>query len=294
MLTKLDLDEERTADKKHKELADELHRQREVLDGIIPGYLRLRDTVENMKGEMSDLRRRLRESYRRYQNLTEQYERLSSRIDLHFKMPESEGNRVPNDTAMEVDDERTGRGVPKDGVHATDVGGERTVPVDERPKDVEGDVVGLVPPMSTGEKKNEKEKPKDLRPVDGLPKVVEGEDRAEGSQSSKQKEDVAGVADVQANAQKEVNPLKVGNNVAPQFSKHTLDSDMPPPPAPVVTVQPPTPHTSQEAGLAQPTTHLEVPKESTIGTTSNSADNPPKASSKSRSRSTSVFSEERR
>jgi hypothetical protein len=73
-------------------------------------------------------------------------------------------------------------------------------------------------------------------------------------------------------------------------------SDMPPPPTPTVTLQPPTPQTSQEDENSTPTVLLQVPV-TTSGADQIGADNiqgPPGGKSRSRSRSTSVAVSERR
>jgi uncharacterized coiled-coil DUF342 family protein len=106
------LDGGNTLEEKMKELANEVERQREILDGILPGYLRLRDTADQMKNDISDLRRRLRDSNQRYHCLNERHEELSSRVDLCFEQPsesdrEDEGpivleqeNRGPDDVEL--------------------------------------------------------------------------------------------------------------------------------------------------------------------------------------------------
>jgi hypothetical protein len=97
---------------------------------------------------------------------------------------------------------------------------------------------------------------------------------------------------------KELDDEDDGLGLLPASQTAPFNLDMPPPPTPTVTLQPPTPHTSQEAAASGPTTLLKVPEDLTVVKVTEPGTNLPESSipqsGNTRSRSTSIADAEPR
>jgi len=329
------------------ELAEEVIRQREIIDSMLPGYLRLRDTVDEMKNDIWDLRRRLRQSTRQYDELDERYLDLSGRLERTLEQPVEENPQVVGTNVVqqdvveknteaeveknaeaEVDKEPTrnvghgdaiGDDVPMRNVGDVVVGTSGPAE-DDRPKDPEvhgvaeedsskgneeeaetlTKAIGSVEkaPVEQGEVKQGPVEPVDEAVVDG---GGSGRNDEEAEMTQRQDDDDQmneELADEDAEADDEEGEAKTGNGDEGPLSplsdtSTTLQPNMPPPPTPLLKLQPPTPVTSQEAASSQPTTHLEVPSDPSGSQAPVS--NPPKASGRKAGKSTpEIDSEPRR
>lgn len=256
------------------ELTKEVDRHREIINGILPAYVRIRETVDRLENDVSRLRQKVRDQDRvldRQRHIigvfNERYHNL--RTHIYGDDEENDEDEMPDFIRPEeygpanFGAEEAG---PMDLRADNDIGEVRP----EEPRDV------VVRPSdgTPKEDRTEEARPEDVRPEEPKPKDVQqmGVRPIESFFYWKKKEKrVEGPNDTLQDGEREV------TNVSEERGKRTgvtdlaesLDvtgvsasqSEMLPPATPAVKIQPPTPVTSQESTTG-PQSHLAVPEES--------------------------------
>lgn len=224
-----------TRDEDYRDLVTEVKRQREILDGMLPGYMRLQDTVDRHQTEIADLRSRLQLAETSLQKKTQVLAKL---IDNYYDV---------KDYIIGEEGKKVGEAAPAP-VHEVQ---EDVTMMNEVDNETMKEIVG-----AEGAKKK-------VGDADNAEDVADVADVAEEDSPEKKdavneeaEEEVAG-KDVVGNEVTE--DVVAENEVTGNEGPLQPTSDMPPPSTPTVTLQPPTPQTSQEGETSVPTSLLQVP-----------------------------------
>jgi hypothetical protein len=295
------------------ELREEIRRQRGLLDAVLPGYMRLKDTVAEMEKNIDEMRRAMNE----YEDVSDSHFRKISSIDIrcdeyNARMERLEFGGESSDDSVQIVS-RPGSEVkvyrPETKMRKEEAPATVPIgwPVEKRDEtgttDEDRDFNGFVDidqvnvrPVEEERATTEVRSLEDLRPVEEV-------DAVEDVRPVKEVGPVDAVAPVVVveDAKDEsstLNTESVSTNMPPPpspLSPPTGGSDhapSPPPPTPAVTLQPPTPLTSQEDKVAESTTLLDVPNTSLADQRPDPGTQLPDVSqsksAKSRARSTSV------
>jgi hypothetical protein len=235
------------------EIQKEVQRLRDVLDAVLPGHLRLSDTVAQMQAkvdkmggcilDLEDLLKEHDQANRRYVNdkyasVSRVLGDLKRRFDEKEQTTDSADDSVeeverPKDTRKDVLPET----VPVQGKVVKD----QAVQVEAPAREVELKVVGPVKDLAVEDEWPEEDEPEDIGPVEADP-IVDGPVGVEVARRGR------------APTLDEMPPPPPSGTPPP-----IPPSPPPPPPTPAVTLQPPTPQTSQETAMDDAGNLLTVP-----------------------------------
>jgi hypothetical protein len=261
-----------------EELRKEVQRQREIIDAVVPGYIRLKDKVaemdekidrrlETITGAIFELEDTTKSHRQKISNIFQALQILKRGLERMDESSESDDESVqiierPNDVKM-AGDERKWENIEENIVIHD---------LDEEMKDAKEDVENIEQVQPAGEESVSANSARGVTQLDcALPAL--GLDVRESS---------VGMVDVPEDMPPPQSPptRAAPSNMA---SPPPPPISSPPPLPPAVTLQPPTPLTSQEGVTAEPAKLLDVPATGVQDPDGTSSDDAPKGHSRSAS-----------